>query len=69
MPAFYLGPHTAALVRENDANPAITLVTLSSGGILVSGRDAVQQLRDACNLALDAADAFTKPSPSQDTPQ
>ena len=67
MPAFQLGPTAAAIVAENQAVPQLTILNLSSVGVVLFSREAVEQLRDACNAALDSADAFTKPSPSQDT--
>lgn len=67
MPAFQLGPTSAALVSENQGMPQLTIVNLATAGVTIFGHDAVRQLRDACNLALDAAEAFTKPIPSQKT--
>lgn len=65
MAAFQLGATAAAIVAENQALPQLTIVNLSSVGIVLFGREAVEQLRDACNAALDSADACTKPSRSQ----
>ncbi len=67
MPAFQLSPCAAALVSDNSAVPTVSIVTVSAPGFIVAGHDAVRQLRDACNLALYAADAFTNPSTSKGT--
>lgn len=67
MPAFQIGPCTAAIVSDSGATPSVMIVNIASPGVLVSGNDAVRQLRDACSLALDAAEAFTNPIPSQGT--
>lgn len=56
MPAFQLNAYSAALVTDTP-QPAVTIVQVSGIGIVVAGRVAVQQLRDACNLSLDGDDA------------
>lgn len=53
MPAFQLGPRAAALVSDG-GQPAVTIVQLSGPGVLISGHAALQELRRACDLALDA---------------
>lgn len=67
MPAFQISLTAAAIVTDGGAVPQVTIVQLSAPGLAVFGRQEVQQLRDACQMALDAADAFAKPSPAGHT--
>lgn len=53
MPAMQLTQCSAAIVSDGDA-PNVTVVQLSGPGVVIFGRAAVEQLRDACNLALSA---------------
>ena len=55
MPAFQLSHCAAALVSDGDT-PSVTIVNLATPGILVHGRAAIEQLRAACDLALQADD-------------
>lgn len=65
MPAFQLGPCAAALVSDG-ALPSITIVQLSGPGVHLSGHAALEELRRACTLALDAFPAAQEKSPEVD---
>ena len=53
MPAFQLSAVAAALVSDTQP-PCVTIVHLSSQGIVVYGKEAIEQLMFACKLVLDA---------------
>lgn len=52
MPAFQLNMHAAALVSDT-VPPQIAIVQVTGVGVTIVGRDALEQLKAACQLALD----------------
>lgn len=67
MPAFQLNAHSAALVSYSNP-PQVTIVQTAGSGVFITGRDALEQLKAACQLALDA-DAHRHPEPETKEPR